>query len=85
MKIRTITLAMMTLMLSTGPLIAMGSEYQEKRRQALHAEDGGSAMQAEPSIDQHRDRDANRREGGEHRRVDDQGELTREALRYWWN
>lgn len=85
MKIRTITLTMMTLMLSISPLMAMDSEYLQKRQKALHAGSESSAMQAEPSIDRHRDRDANRRADRQHRRVDDQGELTREALRYWWN
>lgn len=85
MKIRIVTLAMMTLIVSAGPLMAMDSEYQEKRRQALYQESASSAIQAERSIDQHRDPDANKREGQQHRLVDDEGEVTREALRYWWN
>lgn len=80
MKIQTVTLAMMALMLSAGPLIAMDAEYQEKRRQALYAESGSSTIQAVPSID-HRDRDVDKRGDGQHRRVDDEGEMMPEAWR----
>lgn len=85
MKIRIGTLAMMALMLSAGPLMAMDSEYQEKRRQTLHTESKSSVMQAENSVDQRRNRDVSQRGEGQHRRVNDEWQQTREALRYWWN
>lgn len=81
MKIRTVTLAMMTLMLSAGPLMAMDSEYQEKRRQALYAESGSTTIQAVPSIDHRRDRDVGKWGDGQHRRADGEGEMTPEAWR----
>lgn len=85
MKIRIVTLAMMALMLSAGPLMAMDSEYQEKRREALQEKSTSSANQAESSIDQRRNRDVSHRGEGQHRRVDDEWQQTREALRYWWH
>ncbi len=85
MKIRTVTLAMMALMLSAGPLMAMDSEFQEKRRQALQEKSTSSAIQAENAIDQRRDREVSQRGEGQHRRSDDEWQQTREALRYWWN
>ncbi|MDR9440329.1 MAG: hypothetical protein RI841_12690 [Halomonas sp.] len=87
MKIRVITLAMMALMLSAGPLMAMDSEYQEQRRQALQEKSTSSAIQAENSIDQRRNREVSQRGEAQHRRIDkdwQQWEQTREALRYWW-
>ena len=87
MKIRTLTLAMMTLMLSTGPLMAMDSEFQEKRQKALHEDRQSSAMQAESSTKKQRKRDVSQRGNGQQRRVDEdwqKWEQTREALRYWW-
>lgn len=85
MKIRTVTLAMMALMLSAGPLMAMDSEYQEKRRQALQEKSASASIQAENSIDQRGDREVSQRGEGQHRRSDDEWQQTREALRYWWN
>jgi hypothetical protein len=85
MKIRIITLAMMAMMLSAGPLMAMDSEHQERRRQALQEKSASSSLQAESSIDQRRNREVSQRGEGEHRRVDDEWQQTREALRYWWN
>ncbi|PRY72600.1 hypothetical protein [Halomonas ventosae] len=61
MKIRTVILAMMTLMLSAGPLMAMDSEYQEKRRQALQEKSTSSAIQAQSSIDQRCNREVSQR------------------------
>ncbi|MFY0992261.1 hypothetical protein [Halomonas sp. C05BenzN] len=85
MKIRVITLAMMALMLSAGPLMAMDSEYLEKRRQALKERSGSVSIQEENSIDQRRSRDVSQRGEGQLRRGDDEWQQTREALRYWWN
>lgn len=85
MKIRTVTLAMMALMLSAGPLMAMDSEYQEKRRQALQEKSTSVSIKAENSIDKRRNRDVSQRGEGQHRRSDDEWQQTREALRYWWN
>lgn len=85
MKIRIVTLAMMALMLSAGPLMAMDSEYQEKRRQALQEKSTSSAIQSENSIDQRRSRDVSQRGEGQHRRSDEEWQQTRDALRYWWN
>ncbi len=85
MKIRIVTLAMMALMLSSGPLMAMDSEYQDKRRQALQDKRTSSVIQAESSIDQQRNREGVQRGEGPHGRVDDEWSQTREALRYWWN
>lgn len=85
MKIRAITLAMITLMMGAGPLMAMDSEYQDKRRQALQEKSTSSAIQAESSIDQRRNRDVSQPEEGQYRRTEDDWQQTREALRYWWN
>jgi len=87
MKIRSMTLAMMTLMLSAGPLMAMDSEYQQKRRQALHENSIHSGIHAEDSIEKRRNSDLNQGSGGQHRRVDEEWrnwEQTRDALQYWW-
>ncbi|MBF7054979.1 hypothetical protein IOC61_16895 [Halomonas sp. KAO] len=77
MKTRNVALAMMTLMLSTGPLMAMDSQYQESQRKALQEESTGVAMQADSSNDQ-------QREDGQHLREDGAESLTQEALRFWW-
>lgn len=85
MKIRIVTLAMMALILSAGPLMAMDSEYQDKRRQALQEKSASSAIQAENYIDQRRNREVSQRGEGQNRGVDDEEKLTRKALHYWWN
>ncbi|MDZ7851111.1 MAG: hypothetical protein U5L98_00290 [Halomonas sp.] len=87
MKIQSFTLAVMSLMLSAGPLMAMDSEFQEKRRQELHAETTSSVGHGEGSLEQRPDRHVNQRGDEQHSQVDsewEQWELTQEALRYWW-
>lgn len=80
MKMRTFTLSMMTLLLSAGPLMAMDSEYQEKRREALESKSGSSVDQEDSSIDRSRDLDVSELNIP----AGDGWEQTRESLRYWW-
>ena len=87
MKIQIVTLTMMTLMLSAGPLIAMDSEFREKRHEALHEEIKGASQKAQRPTEQQRKRELSQRDDGQHRHVDEdwqKWEQTREALRYWW-
>ncbi|MGM0984356.1 MAG: hypothetical protein ACQEXG_13170 [Pseudomonadota bacterium] len=87
MKIQGFTLAVMSLMLSAGPLMAMDSEFKEERRQALHAETTSSVQQREGSQEKRRDRHVSQRGDEQHSQVDsewEQWELTQEALRFWW-
>ena len=77
MKTRYVALAMMTLMLSTGSLMAMDSQYQQSQREALQEESTSVAMQANSS-------NAQQREDGQHLREDGAESLTQEALRFWW-
>lgn len=87
MKIHAITLTMMTLMLSSFPLMAMDSEFQEKRHKALHEESISSTLEPKRSTEQPRKRDVSQRGDGQHRHADkdwQEWDQTREALRYWW-
>ncbi|CAM3438250.1 hypothetical protein [Halomonas lysinitropha] len=87
MKTQGFMLAIISLMLSAGPLMAMDSEFQDKRRQALHAETTSSVQQGEGSLERRRERHVNQRGDEQHSQVDsewEQWELTQEALRYWW-
>ncbi|TDR52261.1 hypothetical protein DFP85_11341 [Halomonas ventosae] len=77
MKIRTVTLAMMTLILSAGSLMAMDSEYQEKRRQALQEKSASASIQADNSIEKRRSREVSQQGERRHREVDDEEKLTR--------
>lgn len=56
MKIRIVTLAMMTLMLSAGPLMAMDSEYQDRTRQSLHQRGGDAGMHTRETVQGDQDR-----------------------------
>jgi len=88
MKNRTIVLAMMALVLSVGPLMAMDSEYLEKRRQALQETRTNPAIQAENPIEKRRNKEVSHRVESQHSLIDEDsqnGKLTREALRYWWH
>lgn len=84
MKFRTVTLAMMTLMLSAGPAMAMDSQQQGKHDQTRSSDAGSTAMQAENTTDPRLAKRAQRQETGQQRQVRGEHELTREALRYWW-
>lgn len=88
MKNRTIMLAMMTLMLSAGSLMAMDFESLEKRRQASQETRVSPAIQAEDPIEKRRNKEVSHRVESQHSLIDEDsqnGKLTREALRYWWH
>lgn len=88
MKIQGFTFAVLSLTLSAGPLMAMDSEFQEERRQALHAETTSSVMHGESSLEKRRDRHVSQPGDEPNAQVDsewEQWELTQEALRYWWH
>lgn len=61
MKIRIVTLAMMTLMLSAGPLMAMDSEYQDRTRQSLHQRGGDAGMHTRETVQGDQERQAHQR------------------------
>lgn len=61
MKIRTVTLAMMTLMLSAGPLMAMDSEHQDRARQGLYQRGDDASIHAQGHVEGDQDRLARQR------------------------
>lgn len=82
MKIRTVTLAMMALMLSAGPLMAMDSVYQEERRQALYEQIGDPGMQPEHNVGSDQDRHASQPAAGPRQLLDERWQVIPDP---WWH
>lgn len=83
MNIRTAVFAMIAMMLSAGPLMAMDSEYLEKRRKSLYEESTSSVTQDERFEGKSGERDMSLRGDSQHG-VSDEQKFTQDSLRYWW-
>lgn len=84
MNIRILTIAMMAMMLTAGPAMAMDSPHQDKHTKTLSSEAGSTAIQAENTSGQFLAENASRQTEQHQRQASAEHELTREALRYWW-
>lgn len=84
MNIRSAVIAMIALMLSAGPLMAMDSEYLEKRRKSLYEDSAGPVSQDEGFGGRSVERDISQSGREQPRGASNEKGVTQDHLRYWW-